>query len=131
MNATPDYSKCSLRELRDVAARINREKYPARTALVLREIERREIVGDDAATSKQRKSVTVWDFFSVLFGLTGGALLGAVLGALLFVIFNRPHGPNYGDGISWGFAMMGSGMMGAFVGAIVGLIWSVNKVHQD
>lgn len=48
MDATPDYSNCSLRELHDVAARIDRNKYPDRTALVLREIERRETLGEAA-----------------------------------------------------------------------------------
>ena len=46
MDATPDYSKCSLRELRDVAARINKAKYPERTALAVQELERRKFHDD-------------------------------------------------------------------------------------
>ncbi len=130
MDAIPDYSKCSLRELHDVAASVNRQKYPERYAAVLREIERRETSSDETVTAKKERPVSVWDFFLILFIMAGGALLGSILGALVFVIFNRPYGPNYGEGIGWGFAMIGSGMIGALVGAIAGMFWGTEKIHN-
>ena len=79
MDDAPDYSKYSPRELRDVAARVDRAKFPERHALVSREIERRKSAGDDAATATRSKPVTVWNLVSVLFAAAGGALLGAIL----------------------------------------------------
>ena len=131
MDATPDYSKCSLRELRDVAARVDKQKYPDRYALVSEEIARREKSGDNAATARAKKPITVWDFVSVLLAMAGGALSGFIVGALIFVIFNRPYGPNYGEGIGWGFAMIGNGMFGALVGVAIGLIWGTNRIHKS
>lgn len=130
MDAAPDYSKCSLRELRDVAARIDKAKFPDRYALVLREIERRETASDDAATAKTKKPFVVWDFFSVLFSMAGGGLLGAVLGGIAAYLYNPPYGPKYGDGIGWGLGFIGCVFFGALVGAIAGFVWSINKIHK-
>lgn len=130
MDATPDYSKCSLRELRDVAARINREKYPERYAAVLQEIERRETLGDETGTAKKERPITVWDFFSVLFVMTGGTLLGAVLSGVGAYLVNPPYGPKYSDGIDWGLGFIGCLFLGAIVGAIAGFIWGVSRIRK-
>ena len=131
MDNAPDYSKYSPRELRDVAARVDRTKFPERHALALREIARRESAGDDAATATRSKPVTVWNLVSVLFAAAGGALLGAILSGCVAYVMNPPYGAKYGDGIGWGLGFIGCVFLGAIVGGIVGLIWSVNKVHRD
>ena len=58
---TPDYASCSLRELYDVRARINREEYPRRYALLLAEIERRERDGEvEKFEVKESQISRVW-----------------------------------------------------------------------
>ena len=130
MDATPDYSKYSLRELRDVAARINRDAFPDRYALVSREIERRETLGEDVATAKSKSPLPIWAFFSVLFSVTGGALIGAVLSGIAAYFYNPPYGPKYGDGIDWGLGFIGCLFFGALFGFIAGLIWGLSKVNK-
>ncbi len=130
MDVTPDYSKFSSRELRDVAARIDKAKYPDRYAWVTQEIECRETLGDDTATAPKKKLVTVWDFFSVLFAMTGGAILGAVLSGIGAYLINPPYGPKYGDGIGWGLGFIGCLLFGTIIGAIIGLSWGIRKIRK-
>lgn len=47
----PDYSQCSLHQLRDIVVRVNREIYPDRFEAVRAEIERRERLGEVANKS--------------------------------------------------------------------------------
>ena len=119
MDATPDYSKCSPRELQDVAARINKAKFPERYALVLREIERREMAGDDAATATAKKPITVWDNLADPIHVICGALAGAFIGIILLSFSSVEPNPDSPDGIP---EMMGAVIVGAIIGKIVARI---------
>lgn len=114
MDATPDYSKCSLRELRDVAARINREKFPDRTALVLREIERHETLGDDAATAKARNRapVTQNNFAEAIY-VVGGAFVGFLAGIVWLSMASIDMNPDSPNGVLETVAAI---IVGAFAG---------------
>lgn len=101
MDGTPDYSKCSLRELRDVAARIDKAKYGDRYKLVLREIERRETLGDDTATAKrQQRPIEIWDNLPNPVYLIAGAVMGAFLGIVWLSMTSVEMSPDSPDGIA-------------------------------
>ncbi len=141
MDATPDYSKCSLRELRDVAARINKAKYPERYALVLREIERHEIerhesAGDERPASATeardfaRRPFTLSDALTVFLFWAGGIALGAIAGALVFSVIFPSSAPEYGDGIGWGSAMLLVAFAGSVIGGVAGLCRGVIQIRE-
>ena len=125
MDATPDYSKCSLRELRDVAARIDKTKYPERYALVLRELERHESAGDDASRFAQRP-LTANDYFAVFLFWAGGAFLGFVAGVLIFVaIYGQ-----YSYDLGYAIMMFFFGFVGSLIGGIAGLIRGMKRIRN-
>ena len=108
MDTTPDYSKCSMRELQDVAARIDKAKYPDRYALVLQEIERRESSGDDAATAKPKRLITHVLRADVTY------LIGGAIGFFIFLLtpFSDSISPDSPGG-------MLEGSIAIFIGALL------------
>ena len=121
MEATPDYAKCSPRELRDVAARIDKTKYPDRYASVLKEIERRETLGDEAATAtrKKQKPTTVWHDFADSPYVICGAIAGACVGAVFLSFSSIEINPDSVEGIP---EMMVAAIIGAVIGKITARI---------
>ena len=63
-------------------ARINRTKFPDRYALVLRELERREMLGDDAATSRQKQTRRASKTKPIRLDVT--CVIGGAIGFLVF-----------------------------------------------
>lgn len=134
MDATPDYSKCSLRELRDIAERINRAQYPDRYALVLREIERRETAGAEAKTEARAPKVAspkrvpdAWVYVTVALAFLIGALVGAVIcgvAASIHEVGDVPSAvPNIGQVIA--------SAIGFFVGGIAGAQWRLRTIERS
>lgn len=110
----PDYSNCSLRELHDVAARINQSKYGDRYALVLREIERRESLGA-AETPPARNSPSIPKKFIEAIYVVGGAILGFLVGIILLSMMSIDMNPDSPDGI---IEMMAAIVVGALAGKV-------------
>ena len=117
MDAAPDYSKCSLRELRDVAARINRTKYPERYALVLRAIARHEADGEASIEvgAASAKKPLVWNGFAESIYVLTGAIIGALLGIVWLSITSAEINPDSPNGIA---EVVSAFILGALVAEI-------------
>ena len=123
MDDTPDYSKCSLRELHDVVARINQAKYPDRYALVLQEIERRANMGDDTATAKRTKPTARVLRSDVTY------LIGGIVGFLLYAMmpFAVEMSPDTPDGMIEATAAI---LVGALLTGILRRIYLGNSAES-
>lgn len=130
MDNAPDYAKCSLRELRDVAARINREQYLERYAAVLREIERREASGD-APPDVPKRALTLADIPNVLLTMSIFAFAGAVLGGSSFYVMFPPYISDYGDGVGPAALILFLAFVGAIIGSVFGAIRGVIKARES
>ncbi len=119
----PDYSKCSIRELHDVAARIDQSKYGDRYALVLREIERRETLGDDTATAKRTKPTARVLPSDVTY------LIGGIVGFLLYAMmpFAVEMSPDTPDGMIEETAAI---LVGALLAGILRRIYLGNSAES-
>ncbi len=88
MEHEPDYARCALHELEDVARRINRERFPERYARVVAEIEQRQS-DPNFSTPAARSSIRALIWFVVVeYGML--ALLG-IVGPI--AVYNAPSSP--------------------------------------
>lgn len=124
MDDTPDYSKCSLDSLYDIARHIDKEKYADRHKLVVQEIVKKEQEQvTNPAPRRAPMSLVDCCYYFLMGGILGGIVGGGIgFGILLIIIGTAPANTNWDHATGLGGLAYILVPPGAVLGAIIGVV---------